>query len=537
MARNNPLMMFAKQVAADMASGGPGQGVAMAMAALDRIPDAAEQLLGLIVAESGSMNPDGELIEALALMLGQALESLRFATESGHRDAATRLDGLRAALVALVGRDAIDVDSLMLVVRQFTVAGIDPGNALRNAMVERMGALADPEELAGDPLEPLALLATEVEDEFTLFALIREMTGALPDEHRTMLAAAAFAPGAAPLPGLDRLREAALGLLFDPAEPVRRESTALLGAAAERGELSGTTLRRMIALRNWVPAAERAALDDAIRKARLKGVAIAPLAAADVREVFATGWDGAGAQSLFFVVKEGRRFALAALLLKQGFGLRDAWVQHGGTKRDADGLLNEVEEQVGLVRTTMDYAVEAAAFALGVNAVSGVLPPFGLIDAAETAGLANLQPETVAVETLVETLCADLPSGPEADSLAFDASATWRQRHPFIQSWFESGDEVDELLGRKRIAKGKATDLVLDQVLEGRRRLWAERIAWTAATLRQPAPTGRKSKAGLPGAADWADFALVARALLAGTPLRDLPVMVAVARASVEHFA
>ncbi|MCG5239472.1 hypothetical protein ACIU1J_31155 [Azospirillum doebereinerae] len=537
MARSNPLMMFAKQVAAEMASGGPGQGVAMAMAALDRIPDAAEQLLGLIVAESGVMNPDGELIEALALLLGQALESLRFATESGHGEAATRLDGLRAALVALVGRNAIDVDSLMLVVRQFTVAGVDPGNELRSAMVERMGALADSDDLAGDPLEPLALLATEVEDEFTLFALIREMTGALPDEHRTMLAAAAFAPGAAPLPGLDRLREAALGLLFDSAEPVRRESAALLGAAAERGELSGITLRRMIALRNWVPAGERAALDDAIRKARLKGVAIAPLPSADVREVFATGWDGAGAQSLFFVVKEGRRFALAALLLKQGFGVRDAWVQHGGTKRDADGLLGEVEEQVGLVRTTMEYAAEAAAFALGINAASGVLPPFGLIDAAETAGLANLQPETVAVEALVETLCADLPSGPEAESLAFAASATWRQRHPFTQSWFESGDEVGELLGRKRLAKGKAADLILDQCLEGRRRLWAERIAWTAAALRQPQQAGRKTKAGLPGAADWADFALVARALLAGTPLRALPVMVAVARASVEHFA
>ncbi len=550
MARDNPLMMFARHVATDLAAGAPGQGVALAFAMLERIPGAVEQLVDLIVAESRRKKPDGDVIEALALMLGQALETLRLDGEGGHADARTRVEALRARLTRLAERDEVGAAALMLLARQFTVAGLDPGDRLRSLLAERIGASASPEERAdgGNPLEPLLALAEETEDEFALFALLQEMTGALPEEHRAMLAAAGFAPTAGattnPAPGLDRLRAATVGWLFDPAASVRKAAAAVLGAAVGQGLLSGTMLRRLVTLRNWLPEEERAAIDAVVADARRKGVALVPQAVAQVREVFATGWDGAGAQSLFIVAKEGRRFAVAALLLKQGGGVRDAWVQHGGTRRDVDALLGNVEDQVGMVGSTIDYAVAAAAHALGLNAVAGSLPPFGLLDVVETTGLADLRPQTVAVDALVAMLCEALPAGllaSQAEAMALRASATWAQRHPFTQSWFEGADTVAPLLtpppGRKRLPKAKAADLVLDRVLEGRRGVWAERIAWTAAALRSPEPGGKKAGAGNPGSPDWVDFALVARALLEDRPLRDLPVMVAIARLTVEAFA
>lgn len=537
MARSNPLTMLARHVAADMASGGPGEGVAMAMTVLERIPDAAEQLLALIVAESRRKRPDEELIEALAMMLGQALETLRFGIEGAQGGAAARLDTLRATLITLVESDTVDPNILLLLVRQFTVAGLDPGDALRDLLAARVGGLSDLEDgIDGDPLEPLAEMATQVEDEFTLFALIHEMSGALPDGHRTLLASAAFTPGVAPLPGLDRLREASLGWLLDPVAAVRQAVAALLADAAERGQLTGTMLRRMVALRNWLPEGERGALDGAIRTGRVKGIAIAPVPPADLREAFATGWDGAGAQSIFLVVKDGRRFAVVALLLKQGFGLRDAWVQRGGTRRDVDALLEQVEDQVGLVRTSVEYVRKAAAYGLGINAVSGVLPPFGLLDAVEAAGLANLQPEPVALDELLASLDGGETGGlpdVQAERIALLASSTWTVRHPFTRSWFESGEAVDALLGTKRIAKGKAADLILDGLLEGRRALWAERMAWSAAALRPSAPGGT-SKRGAVGSPDWKDFAVVAQALRSGRALREIPIMVAIAQASVD---
>jgi len=537
MARSNPLTMLARHVAADMASGGPGEGVAMAMTVLERIPDAAEQLLALIVAESRRKRPDEDMIEALAMMLGQALETLRFAIENVQSGAAARLDALRVTLITLVESDTVDPNILLLLVRQFTIAGLDPGDALRDLLAARVGGLSDLEDgIDGDPLEPLAEMATQVEDEFTLFALIHEMSGALPDGHRTLLASAAFTPGVAPLPGLDRLREASLGWLLDPVAAVRQAVAALLADAAERGQLTGTMLRRMVALRNWLPEGERGALDGAIRTGRVKGAAIAPIPPADLREAFATGWDGAGAQSIFLVVKDGRRFAVVALLLKQGFGLRDAWVQRGGTRRDVDALLEQVDGQVGLVRTSVEYVRRAAAYGLGINAVSGVLPPFGLLDAVEVAGLANLQPEPVGLDDLLASLDGGEAGGlldAQAERIALLASSTWIVRHPFTRSWFESGEAVDALLGTKRIAKGKAADLILDGLLEGRRAVWAERMAWTAAALRPPA-SGGKPKGGAVGSSDWKDFAVVAQALRSGRALREIPIMVAIAQASVD---
>lgn len=540
MAQSNPLTMLARHVAADMASGGPGEGVAMAMTVLERIPNAAEQLLALIVAESRRKRPDEDMIDALAMMLGQALETLRFGIEGAQTGAAARLDTLRVTLVTLVEAETVDPDILLLLVRQFTVAGLDPGDALRDLLAARVGGLSDlADGIDGNPLEPLAEMAAQIEDEFTLFSLIHEMSGALPDGHRTLLASAAFAPDVAPMPGLDRLREASLGWLLDPVALVRQAVAALLADAAERGQLTGTMLRRMVALRNWLPEGERGALDGAIRTGRVKGIAIAPVPPADLREAFATGWDGAGAQSIFLVVKDGRRFAAVALLLKQGFGLRDAWVQRGGTRRDVDALLEQVDGQVGLVRTSVEYVRKAAAYGLGINAASGVLPPFGLLDAVEVAGLANLQPEPVGLDDLLASLDVGVDGGgggglldTQAERIALLASSTWMVRHPFARSWFESGEAVDALLGTKRIAKGKAADLILDGLLESRRAVWAERMAWTAAALR-PSASGGKSK-GAGGASDWKDFAVIAHILRSGRALRDIPIMVAIAQASVD---
>ncbi len=539
MARSNPLTMLAKHVAADLASGGPGEGVAMAMAVLDRLPDAAEQLIDLIVAEGRRKRPDGGMIEAFAMMLGQALESLRFGVEGDDAGASARLDGLRGRLVTLVDTDAVDPDILLLVVRQFTIAGLDPGDGLRDRVAERLGAVGGPEDGGdGNPLEPLVDMAAQVEDEFTLFALIHEMSGALPDSHRAVLGAAAFAPGVTPTPGLERLREASLGWLFDPVASVRQATAAVLAGAAEQGQVTGTTLRRLVALRNWMPEGERAGIDRAIRAGRTKGIAMTPAPAADLREAYATGWDGAGAQSIFLVVKDGRRFAAVSLLLKQGYGLRDVWVQRGGTRRDVDDLLNQVDVQVGLVRTSLDYVIQAAACALGTNAASGVMPPFGLLDAVEMAGLANLQPVTVTPADLLDSLNGDTDGevlDAQAERLALLASASWTVVHPFAQSWFESGQAVDALIGvgRKRLAKGKALDLILDGPLEEHRAVWAERFAWIAATLRPP-KTDVKVKGRRIGSPDWTDFALVARALLTGRALRDIPVMVAVAEATID---
>ena len=68
------------------------------------------------------------------------------------------------------------------------------------------------------------------------------------------------------------LRDAVPLLLLDDDSAVRTAAARALEQIAHPDTLSPDSLRRAIAVRNWIPAADRPPLDAAIRKARLAGV-------------------------------------------------------------------------------------------------------------------------------------------------------------------------------------------------------------------------------------------------------------------------
>jgi hypothetical protein len=55
--------------------------------------------------------------------------------------------------------------------------------------------------------------------------------------------------------------------------------------------------------------------------------------------------------------------------------------------------------------------------------------------------------------------------------------------YPFLDSWFEDGDQVQALLGGKPLSRARREAVVLEQVLDPRRRRWADLLAWTAFQL------------------------------------------------------
>lgn len=126
--------------------------------------------------------------------------------------------------------------------------------------------------------------------------------------------------------------------------------------AATAGHVSGTMLRRMITLRNWVPDGDRPALDAAIRACRQKGVECAASKAVGVKGVVASSIDGSGAQSVFILIKEGRKHAAAALLLKQGIGVRDAWVRSDLSESEAEMFMYRVASELDIYDSDLDFA-------------------------------------------------------------------------------------------------------------------------------------------------------------------------------------
>jgi len=520
------LTQLGKLVAKSIAGGASiTGGMAEVGNALASHPDSVLELFDLIAKESRKKKPNEVLIEAFAFMIGQALDTLRFAVERNFPEAIDAVASARMKVLALARDGKLEPGTLLLMLRQFVTAKLDLGDELQAVMaaLTEHQSVASPGNVDIDRFM-VDLAAEHDGDVFAFQAHLAEGASAFPESRRAGIAVAVLA---APDPAV---REAVIGWLLDDGAEPRRDVANLLQQAAAAGHVSGTMLRRTITLRNWVPDADRPALDGAIRVCRQKGVECAAWKSAEVKDVVASGVDGSGAQSVFILIKEGRKHAVAALLLKQGIGVRDAWVRSGLTKSEAEMFMYRVASELDIYDSDLDFARLALGHFLAVNRASGVMPPFGLIDLVERTGLTSVNPDAIAVEALVARLVEDIPARRKTAAAVVKSikhSADWGLDRTFLDSWFEDDGAVDNLLGGKRLSAKRRAGLVLEEYLPTRRRRWAEILAWTALTLKHDELM----------VDNWIDLALVARELLGDRSLAEIPLMNLVATMTVEAWA
>ena len=104
---------------------------------------------------------------------------------------------------------------------------------------------------------------------------------------RTLAAALTVSPSAV-------AREAAVLMLLDPDPEIRAAVASIL--ESQPASISPTSVRRLIAMRNWRPQAERVQIDKIVRAARAKGIDCA-------------AWDAGGADEI--LVERARRLRRA----------------------------------------------------------------------------------------------------------------------------------------------------------------------------------------------------------------------------------
>jgi hypothetical protein len=486
-------------------------------------PETVSEAISLIVEESRRKTPDHNLIDTIGFMVGKALEALRYGVERFDATAITEVETVRAQIKDLAHKGKLDPDILLLILCQFVVAKLDPGDELKAMMANFVdhqlpSALPDKTEID----RTLADLSKKCHgDIFLLQAQLAEQASAFPESHRARIVAALLG---APDP---TLWEMTLGWLLDSGATTRRDTAILLREAAAAGQISGTMLRRLMAIRNWVPADDRAAVDAVIRICHENGVECAPVGATELRDVVASAIDGSGAQSVFVVVKDGHKEAAVSLQLKQGIGVRNAWVNGGLSKAQVDLFLSQVEVQAYCYDSGPEHLRLTLGHALAMAQKSGVPPPFGLIDVLEKAGLSTIPPKAVPVDDLVARLMAEIPAEcltPPMVAQALADSGDWKAEFPFLASWFDIDEDVDTLLRDEAASAQRRAELLLDQHFSTRRLRWAELLAWTALTLRQD-----KASKDV-----WVSVTLVARELLGQRPLTDIPVMTTIAEKTVE---
>ena len=496
---------------------------------LEDQPQSLWALLDAAVAASTARKRDEVLITASRWLLAKQLELIRYRLERGHDWAQSMLNAYQMKLIALAQANTLPEYDWFELVNLLKIAKVpicpEMSEALTMAALDASaGEAPSPEEIPHQLRAMLDELGHSVDDPFMVVEGLAETGTLMPPQLRAYLThELGLSPHAV-------LRESLPLLLIDPEPAVRQATAAVLEQVASPETMSPVMLRRVLLVRNWVPVPEREAIDRLVRKARLKGVVCAPWSAPPALAIRASMVDGSGAQSLILTSPTGRFGLFAGVLLKVGFGVRDAWCDMVVPRRDITRALKEVQQQMESQAVDRDYLDTAVQHAISRGLSAGNLPQTAVIAIAEAIGAADWKDRglNVASETarLFEGLAADMRT-PTEIAASLQRSGVWLADDPAMQSWFDDDAEIRALVDRRPRPKPDVTvRRVLEDMLSGRRDEWAERVLSTALWLRAGIGKLRLD-------AQWQDCVVLAHELLAGRPLADLPAMVAIAKRSV----
>ncbi|WP_334062882.1 UPF0149 family protein [Limimaricola cinnabarinus] len=485
-------------------------------ALLERQDDAA----ALLAQVAGSAIGDDD--ERMSQLLSTVLDEARMARENGQRQGALFIDALEAQLGELVASNDLTFRGSLAVSGAWIRAGLTPPDIL----AARQDAFTDAVEDGEDPaaLETLldgligSLTREHGGNVSVLHALFAEMLPTVPPEARRALVRLAVARPK------EIFAELGCAWLLDPNADIRFGAVEGLADRLAAGTASAEMLTRLTILRSWLAdAALRDRLDGLVREAMRKGVAgAAREPERKLHRIIASPVDGSGAQSMAAAVQAGGTRSVAVVLLKQGFGVKDAYVLPCDSATEQRRILATLTDEIEALDVPRAYMEQALGIALGEGLEAGLAPVPGLVDVAQACGLAELRPLSASVEDMLDL--AD-PEGRvasltvQARGRLITASEHWPDAYPVLDSWFEDSDEI--VVALESAKSHTALTRNMWRLLEDRRAHWTAVIARNALLL---------SAAG----ADHADeFIAVAAALKDGRDLKKTPVMTFICKQSI----
>jgi hypothetical protein len=453
------------------------------------------------------------------LLQGQ-LQDLRFQRDRGYDVAIGMIENFQRTVAEHAAAGRLSPTDLSLVTGALHQAGI-PASAALAAAVEN--SIEDVPEAAGASAAQMVRELTDsiVEacggNAFVIVSSLAEAAHAMPPEFRNVIAPALIMSADAVA------REAAVLMLFDPAATVRAGVASAL--ESKPASLSPTSVRRLIAMRNWRPEGERAQVDKVVRAARAKGVDCAAWEAGEVEDILSSGLDGSGAQTILLISPAGRRKQLSSILFKHG--LRDAWCAPPEGKSQVERMLAVAANDVDLVRVSRAYLDRIVRHGIQIGLDAGICPPAGLLEVAEAIGGVEWQPERLDWRGVLAELLASIPAArrtPPAVATALRQSGELVTL-TIASSWFEDDQEVARMLQRAgRRSVEKQTAYVLQTVIERRRDTWAELFVWNALWLREAGGAEQP----------WPELAIVADVIAKGHDLAEIPLMGFIAANTVD---
>lgn len=483
---------------------------------MDQHPDGLDLIVDLYVAACSANPRDDALIAAVQGMLAMQLEFIRYQVERGWDWAIDLVKAYEKRILGLAEAKALPVEDWSFLPSTFSHARLPVSPEAAEAFAMAGASISPdvaPKALPGMMRDLIETMAAEIGDPFELLDAVMEVTVAAPPEMRAYIAHE-LALSSNPV-----AREAVPPMLLDPTPEVRQAAAAALEQIAVPDTMTPVSLRRIIAVRNWVPVSERPAVDRAIRKAREKGVAIAPWPPGEDVSIVASMIDGVGAQSLVCGSRAGRIGLFAMILLKNG--VTDTTCMPEEPRREIKQNVDMLRHSAPSAEVDRGFVDAAVQHAIAANLAAGTMPPAGLLNIAERIGASDWKDRALDVAEDTARLFAEL--APEertepAIAASLRRSETWTRGNDMFATWFEDNKAIHDLvISVPKRDSAKAMRVVLDEGLEKLRGAWAERLLlltlWARGTTEKP-HQGR-----------WKDFLILAHCLSSGRKLADIPLM------------
>lgn len=219
--------------------------------------------------------------------------------------------------------------------------------------------------------------------------------------------------------------------------------------------------------------------------------------------------------------KKKRR--LSSVLMRPSAGMLDAWSDAPQSRRRIEEMLAHADADAGSTRVTARFLDLAVCHHLAVGLEQGRVPPLGLLQVAEVLGAGEWRPRRIDPQVVIHELLA---SKEEDVRAVLRGSAEWAEAIDAVSTWFESDQEVVDLLDRAADrSRPRLVSFVIASVLERRRAKWADYLAWTALRLEAEAPVADPL---------WRPLAIVAREIARGRPLDEIPLMREIALRTID---
>ena len=465
---------------------------------------------------------DSELTNDCLTLMSRILDEARMNYENESPGASGFFQALAAGLTALGEAGGLDAETCFGICQAYLRAGLTPPDQMRTAP-DAFEVLAEDEVPELPDVADLAeRLVPDGSTPFETYTGLREVVGAMPTQLTTTFLTQMIGQSDPRMISVGRY------FLLDPVAEMRDAAIVGFGLLAEKAHVDAALLSDLILIRNWVPNGD--ALDRMIRTAlRMEpsgGIVPQPW---KLHRVMTSLPDGTGSQSIIGVCSRGSTRAVAAAMIKEGHGVKDAYIIPCSSRGDQKTIVEQIEQTMTMHDVSPSYLAPTIGWALGDGMARGAVTTPGFLDVAPMFGIGDVTPQAWGDAAL---LAAADPGG-ELAALSDNRrgrlvgkSRDWFSEHDISNSWFVSDATLMAAL-EGASTPSSAKKIVLGH-LDERRDHWTKLFARSALILRH--------SNGTPPDA-WMSFLAVAQALAAGREIKKIPIFEDILRQTLEVAA